>query len=74
MAIQAAVTDMSLRLVLNAGKDENGKTMLKNKVYKFVKVDAAPEQIHEAATALASLQTYTLEAINMMSTTDVINA
>lgn len=72
MAVQSAVTDMSVRLVLNGGTDENGKAILKNKVYKYVKTDAQAETVHQVAAALASLQTYTLEAVNMVSTTDVV--
>jgi hypothetical protein len=72
MAAQAAVTDMSLRLVLNGGTDEKGKAITKNKVYKSVKLDAQANSIHEVAVALASLQGYTLEAVQTISTSDVV--
>ncbi|WP_028401771.1 DUF1659 domain-containing protein [Ectobacillus panaciterrae] len=72
MAIQSGVTDMSMRLVLNVGTNQNGKAITKSKVYKYVKVDAPAEKVHEAATALASLQGYTLEAVQMLSTSDVV--
>ncbi|MNG18765.1 hypothetical protein D3C84_1028580 [compost metagenome] len=52
----------------------NGKPVLKNKLYKGIKPNAQPEKVHEAAIALASLQTYTLDAVQMLSTNDVAQA
>lgn len=74
MAVQTLVTDVSVRLVLNGGMDMSGKPVLKNKLYKGIKPNAQPEKVHEAAIALASLQTYTLDAVQMLSTNDVAQA
>ncbi|MDG4658569.1 DUF1659 domain-containing protein [Ectobacillus antri] len=73
MAIQSGITDMNLRLTLNGGTDANGKAIMKNKVYRFVKVDAPAEKVHEVALALASLQQHTLEAIQLVSTSDIVS-
>lgn len=73
MAVQTIVSDMSLRLVLHIGKDGNGKDIMKNKLFKNVKPDADVNKIHEVAIALASLQKSTLNAVQLVSTTDVSN-
>lgn len=73
MAVQTIVSDMSLRLVLHIGTDGNGKDIMKNKQFRNVKPDADVNKIHEVATALASLQKSTLNAVQLVSTTDVSN-
>lgn len=73
MAVQTIVSDMSLRLVLHSGQDGNGKDILKNKQFKNVKPDADVNKIHEVAIALTSLQKSTLNAVQLISTTDVSN-
>ncbi|MFD3446588.1 DUF1659 domain-containing protein [Microbacteriaceae bacterium 4G12] len=71
MAIQTMVSDKSLRLVFNGGTNASGKPIMKSKLFKNVKLEAQPEKIHEVATAIASLQTHTLESVQFVSTTDV---
>lgn len=73
MAVQTIVSDMNLRLVLNGGKDEKGKDIMKNKQFKNVKPDADVNKVHEVGVALASLQNFTLHAVQLISTTDVSN-
>ncbi|CAM4064175.1 hypothetical protein BAMA_01120 [Bacillus manliponensis] len=73
MAVQTIVSDMNLRLVLNGGKDENGKDIMKNKQFKNIKPDADAEKVHEVALALASLQNFPLHAVQLISTADVSN-
>lgn len=72
MAAQAAVSDTSVRLVLNAGTSPSGKAIMKNKVYRFVKVDAPADKVLTVATALASLQDFPLDGVQTISTADVI--
>ncbi|WP_416828335.1 DUF1659 domain-containing protein [Ectobacillus polymachus] len=72
MAAQTMVSDMNLRLVLNTGTSPSGKAIMKNKVYKFVKMDAPADKVLTVATALASLQGFSLEGIQTISTADVI--
>ncbi len=74
MAVITELQDMSLRLVYHAGTDQNGKAIMKNKVYKNVKLDAQPEKIKEVALAIASLQTRTLETVQLASTSGVNEA
>lgn len=73
MAIETIVTDLSLRLVLNGGTDNNGKTILKNKQFKQVKPNADAAKIHEVGLALASLQGLKLHAVQLLSTSDISN-
>ncbi|MGG0185101.1 DUF1659 domain-containing protein [Bacillus rhizoplanae] len=73
MAIQTIVSDMSLRLVLNGGTDKNGKAIIKNKQFKNVKTNADLNKVLEVATAIASLQQHKLDAVQLVSTTDVSN-
>ncbi|MGG0276158.1 DUF1659 domain-containing protein [Bacillus rhizoplanae] len=73
MAIQTIVSDMSLRLVLNGGTDKNGKAIMKNKQFKNVKTNADLNKVHEVATAIVSLQQHKLDAVQLVSTTDVSN-
>ena len=73
MAIQTIISDMSLRLVLNGGTDKNGKAIMKNKQFKNVKTNADLNKVHEVAAAIASLQQHKLDAVQLVSTTDVSN-
>ncbi|MGI2734106.1 DUF1659 domain-containing protein [Bacillus cytotoxicus] len=73
MAVETIVTDLTLRLVLNAGLDKNGKTVFKNKQLKQVKPNADLEKIHDVARALSSLQELKLHAVQVVSTTDLSN-
>jgi hypothetical protein len=45
---------------------------MKNKVYRFVKVDAPADKVLTVATALASLQGFPLDGVQTISTADVI--
>ncbi|MBO9129985.1 DUF1659 domain-containing protein [Bacillus sp. 165] len=74
MAVITEVQEMSLHLIYHAGTDQNGKPIMKNKVYRNVKLDAQPENMQEAALAIASLQTRTLENIQLTSTAGVNEA
>ncbi|ABS23969.1 DUF1659 domain-containing protein [Bacillus cytotoxicus] len=73
MAVETIVTDLTLRLVLNAGLDKNGKTVFKNKQLKQVKPNADLEKVHDVARALSSLQELKLHAVQVVSTTDLSN-
>ena len=71
MAVETIVTDLTLRLVLNNGLDQNGKTAFKQKQFKRVKTNANLEQVQNVARALASLQVSPLHAIQLVSTSDL---
>lgn len=71
--METIVTDLTLRLVLNAGLDKNGKTVFKNKQFKQVKPNADLEKVHDVARALSSLQELKLHAVQVVSTADLSN-
>ncbi|MEM5687907.1 DUF1659 domain-containing protein [Bacillus cereus] len=73
MAVETIVMDLTLRLVLNNGLDKNGKTVFKNKQFKRVKTNANLEQVQNVARALASLQASPLQAVQLVSTSDLSN-
>lgn len=73
MAVETIVMDLTLRLVLNRGFDKNGKTVLKNKQFKRVKTNADLGKVYEVARALASLQQSSLQAVQLVSTSDLSN-
>ncbi|MCP8967713.1 DUF1659 domain-containing protein [Ectobacillus ponti] len=74
MAIRTLTTDIGLRLSFSGGRDANGKAITRNKLYRFVKLDANPEGMYDAAAAIASLQTDVLQAVYMTSAVDLTKA
>nr|WP_312579166.1 DUF1659 domain-containing protein [Sedimentibacter sp.] len=63
MSIIANQTGTKLKLVLDAGLDENNKEITKSKTFSNVKATALNEDLYEVAVALAELQSYTLKNI-----------
>ncbi|MFS0881791.1 hypothetical protein CHH83_25270 [Bacillus sp. 7586-K] len=55
MAVETLL-ETQLSLVFDMGVDENGKAKTKRKSYSNVKTSATPDQLLQAAQAIASLQ------------------
>lgn len=72
MAIIANQSDSKLKLVLDAGLDENNKEITKNKTFANIKTTATNENVYEVATALAGLQSYTLKSIKKYEEYDLV--
>lgn len=72
MAIIANQSDSKLKLVLDAGLDENNKEIIKNKTFANIKTTATNENVYEVATALAGLQSYTLKSIKKYEEYDLV--
>ncbi|MBP1924381.1 hypothetical protein J2Z76_000234 [Sedimentibacter acidaminivorans] len=72
MAIIANQSDSKLKLVLDAGLDENNKEITKNKTFANVKTTATNENVYEVATALAGIQSYTLKNIKKYEEYDLV--
>ncbi len=72
MAIIANQSDSKLKLVLDAGLDENNKEIIKNKTFANIKRTATNENVYEVATALAGLQSYTLKSIKKYEEYDLV--
>ncbi|OAS87843.1 MULTISPECIES: DUF1659 domain-containing protein [Metabacillus] len=67
----ATLLDTQLSLVFNMGVDENGKDIYKRKNYNNVKTSATPDQLLQAAQAIASLQTETLTFVERNDTNQI---
>jgi hypothetical protein len=67
----ATLLDSQLSLVFNMGVDENGKDIYKRKNYNNVKTSATPDQLLQAAQAIASLQTETLTFVERNDTNQI---
>lgn len=72
MAIIANQADSKFKLVLDAGVDENNKSITKNKTFANVKATATKDVIYDVATSLAGLQSYTLKNIKKYDEYDLV--
>lgn len=64
--------DTNIRLVYEAGQDEDGKMIVKRKSYNNVNIDASADDIFSAAQALASLCSLPLFTIERNDVTEII--
>lgn len=63
MAVTANQADSKLKLVFNAGVDENNKDIMKNRTYANVKTTATNENLYNLAVSISDLQSYELSNI-----------
>lgn len=63
MAVVANQADSKLKLVFNAGLDENNKQITKNKTFPKVKAAVTNEDLYNVGVAISELQDYTLMAL-----------
>lgn len=63
MAIIANQADSKLKLVFNAGIDEENKDIMKNKTFANVKPAVTNENLYNLAVSMSDLQSYTLSKI-----------
>lgn len=57
-----------IRIGYDAGLNEKGEAIIKRKSYSNVKTQATPEQIFQAATAIASLQLFPVTEVTRQDT------
>ncbi|MCU9611954.1 DUF1659 domain-containing protein [Caldibacillus lycopersici] len=67
----ANLVDSTVRLVYDAGLDENGDVVLKAKSYNNINLNATADQIFAAAQAIASLTSLPLLAIERSDKTEI---
>ena len=60
MAIIANQANSKLKLSFNAGLDENGKDIIKNKTYSSIKSTVTNDDIYNFGVELSQLQEYPL--------------
>ncbi len=63
MAVIANQADSKLKLVFNAGLDEENKDIMKNKTFANVKPAMTNENLYNLAVSMSNLQTYTLSKV-----------
>lgn len=60
MAIIPKQADSKLKIVLNAGLDENNKNIIKNKTYSNIKSTVTNDDLFELGVALTDMQNHSL--------------
>jgi len=70
---QIATQQLTLYVNLHAGKDAEGKTIIKKKVYKNVKVGVDLEKLIQIGNALASLQDLPVAELEVLSNGVLLN-
>lgn len=73
MAVITNQADSKLKVVLNAGVDDNNKTILKSKTFSNVKSAAANENLYNLGVAISDLQAYELTSIVRFDEYQLIN-
>nr|WP_300092632.1 DUF1659 domain-containing protein [Sedimentibacter sp.] len=63
MAVIANQADSKLKLVFNAGLDEENNDIMKNKTFANVKPAVTNENLYNLAVSMSNLQSYTLSKI-----------
>ncbi|WP_019230372.1 DUF1659 domain-containing protein [Sedimentibacter sp. B4] len=63
MAVIANQADSKLKLVFNAGLDEENKDIIKNKTFANVKPAVTNDNLYNLAVSMSDLQSYTLSKI-----------
>ncbi|WP_042271279.1 DUF1659 domain-containing protein [[Clostridium] dakarense] len=71
MALVITKNPSGLKMRFDCGKNENGKTVVKNKTYSNVKATASNEDVYEVATAIANLQEHTLMEVCKIDNTSI---
>ncbi|TFE02169.1 DUF1659 domain-containing protein [Jeotgalibacillus salarius] len=60
--------DIRIRLLFDAGLNEEGKPFTKRKTYSRIRLNATAEQMYNTSAALASLSSYQLIEIERVET------
>lgn len=70
---QIATQQLTMYVNLHAGKDAEGKNIIKKKAYKNVRVGVDLEKLIEVGNALASLQDLPLAELEVLSNGVLLN-
>lgn len=65
--------DSKLKLVFNAGVDENNKNIIKSKTYSNVKAAVTNEDLYSLGVAISDLQSYSLLNVERYEEYELIN-
>ncbi|WP_315168896.1 DUF1659 domain-containing protein [Metaclostridioides mangenotii] len=64
MAIVSTKNSSSIKLSLDCGIDEKGKTIVRSKSFNYLKFDALDDDIYEFVESIMSLQDFNLLQVN----------
>lgn len=73
MAVTTNQADSKLKLVLNAGLDENNKDIIKSKTFSGIKSTVANEDLYSLGAAISDLQSYSLMNLVRYEEYELIN-
>lgn len=73
MAVVTNQADSKLKLVLNAGLDENNKDIIKNKTFSNIKSIVTNENLYNLGVAISGLQSYSLMNIKRYEEYELLN-
>lgn len=71
MAAKNTINDVVLRIRLENGTKANGGTSVKNVNFTNVKLDATPQQLFDAGTAVSGILSLPLIGIQSITTDDL---
>ncbi|MBA4538394.1 DUF1659 domain-containing protein [Bacillus aquiflavi] len=69
---EANLLDSRLRLVFEAGVDDDGKPIFKAKTFNNIKKTAGANELYEAAQAISALCNYSLDSIERSDNYDIV--
>lgn len=73
MAVVTNQADSKLKLVFNAGLDENNKDIIKNKTFSNIKSTVTNENLYNLGVAISGLQSYSLMNIKRYEEYELLN-
>ena len=74
MAVEARPLNSTLQLTYDLGTDGDGKKLVRRRSYSNVKIDAAEQDLFDVAAAIAGLQSYPIEQIQVTDRKHLVNA
>jgi len=74
MAVNRVPGGTILQLELQTGVDAQGNPVYRDKNLRYIKPDAADQDLFDVAQALAGLQEYTLSKVSRIDTSQLVQA
>lgn len=69
---QALLAESRLRLVFETGVNEKGEPIFKSKTFSNLKKEATPDQMHQAASAIAALSKDPLSRVERNDRSEIL--
>lgn len=73
MAVVTNQANSKLKLVLNAGLDENNKEIIKNKTFSNIKSTVTNENLYNLGVAISDLQSHSLNNLVRYEEYELVN-